>query len=30
MGVGLALAVTAAIAVPAYRWAQWLFTTGRD
>ena len=26
---GLALAVTAAIAVPLYAWAQWLFSTGR-
>lgn len=29
VSIWLALAVTAALAVPAYLWAQWLFTTGR-
>ena len=29
VNIWLALAVTAALAVPAYLWAQWLFTTGR-
>jgi hypothetical protein len=27
--VGLSLAVIAAIALPLYGWAQWLFSTGR-
>ena len=27
--VWLSLAVTAALAIPTYPWAQWLFTTGR-
>ena len=27
--VWLSLGVTAALAVPAYLWSQWLFTTGR-
>src|ERR687894_2274929 len=29
VSVGLSLAVTAALALPAYAWAQWLFTSGR-
>ena len=29
VSIWLSLAVTAALAVPAYLWAQWLFTTGR-
>jgi ABC-2 type transport system permease protein len=29
VSIWLALGVTAALAVPAYLWAQWLFTTGR-
>jgi ABC-2 type transport system permease protein len=29
VSIWLALAVTAALALPAYLWAQWLFTTGR-
>ena len=29
VGAGLSLAVTAAIALPLYGWAQWLFSTGR-
>ena len=29
VSIWLALGVTAALAVPAYAWAQWLFTTGR-
>jgi ABC-2 type transport system permease protein len=30
VGIWLSLAVTAALAVAAYLWAQWLFTTGRQ
>jgi len=29
VSIWLSLGVTAALAVPAYIWAQWLFTTGR-
>jgi ABC-2 type transport system permease protein len=29
VSVALALAVTAALALPAYLWSQWLFTSGR-
>jgi ABC-2 type transport system permease protein len=29
VSVALALAVTAALAIPAYLWSQWLFTSGR-
>ena len=29
VGIGLALGVTAGLAIPAYLWSQWLFTSGR-
>ena len=29
VSVGLSLGVTIALAVPAYLWSQWLFTSGR-
>jgi ABC-2 type transport system permease protein len=29
VSVGLSLAVVAGLAVPAYLWSQWLFTSGR-
>jgi ABC-2 type transport system permease protein len=29
VSVGLSLGVTAALAIPAYLWSQWLFTSGR-
>jgi ABC-2 type transport system permease protein len=29
VSIWLALGVTAALAIPAYLWAQWLFTSGR-